>query len=163
VRTYTCACGDSYTEKIAATGHNYADGICTKCGAADPNYNGGESGGGNETGVSNETTWTDGVSYTFDWVENEYVKPTGEFIAYNGWQRTPYLYCEGASRIDFPYTNSQMANYSALYDADKQFVSNFTPNVTGHSGYVDIPEGVAYFVISKPSNAVMNFTATPRA
>ena len=38
VRTYTCSCGDSYTETIEATGHNYSNGSCTKCGAADPDY-----------------------------------------------------------------------------------------------------------------------------
>lgn len=36
VRTYTCSCGDSYTETIAATGHHYVDGVCANCGAADP-------------------------------------------------------------------------------------------------------------------------------
>ena len=39
VRTYTCAlCGDTYTESIPATGHSYANGSCTSCGAADPDY-----------------------------------------------------------------------------------------------------------------------------
>lgn len=37
VRTYTCSCGHSYTESIPATGHNYVDGVCSVCGAADPN------------------------------------------------------------------------------------------------------------------------------
>ena len=37
VRTYTCSCGDSYTETIDATGHNYTDSItkqptCTETG-----------------------------------------------------------------------------------------------------------------------------------
>ena len=33
--TYTCLlCGDSYTgDKVAATGHNYVDNTCTRCGA----------------------------------------------------------------------------------------------------------------------------------
>lgn len=32
--TYTCACGDTYTaDEVAATGHSYADGICSVCGA----------------------------------------------------------------------------------------------------------------------------------
>ena len=46
VRTYTCSCGHSYTEAIPATGHNYVDGTCTNCGAADPNAGtgGGDSG-----------------------------------------------------------------------------------------------------------------------
>ena len=40
VKTYTCACGDSYTEEIPATGHSYVNGVCTVCGAADPDYDG---------------------------------------------------------------------------------------------------------------------------
>lgn len=38
VRTYTCSCGNSYTEVIPTTGHNYVDGVCTVCGTADPDY-----------------------------------------------------------------------------------------------------------------------------
>ena len=38
VKTYTCRCGDSYTESIPTVDHNYVDGKCTACGAADPNY-----------------------------------------------------------------------------------------------------------------------------
>lgn len=37
-KTYTCVCGDSYTETIPAKGHNYKDGECTDCGDKDPNY-----------------------------------------------------------------------------------------------------------------------------
>ena len=37
VKTYTCSkCSYSYTEAISATGHSYASGKCTACGAADP-------------------------------------------------------------------------------------------------------------------------------
>jgi hypothetical protein len=36
---HTCPCGDSYKDTyVSATGHTYADGVCTVCGAADPNY-----------------------------------------------------------------------------------------------------------------------------
>ena len=35
--THTCACGDSYTDSSTdAVGHNYKAGICTICGALDP-------------------------------------------------------------------------------------------------------------------------------
>ena len=35
--THTCACGDSYTDSYTdAAGHNYKAGICTICGALDP-------------------------------------------------------------------------------------------------------------------------------
>ena len=36
--TYTCDCGDSYTETIPAAGHDFVDGFCTNCGADDPDY-----------------------------------------------------------------------------------------------------------------------------
>ena len=36
---YTCACGDSFTsDYVAALGHNFVEGVCTRCGMADPNY-----------------------------------------------------------------------------------------------------------------------------
>lgn len=39
VKTYTCECGkDSYTEEIPVIPHNYVDGACSVCGAADPDY-----------------------------------------------------------------------------------------------------------------------------
>ena len=34
--TYTCTCGDSYTEPIAMIPHNYVDGVCTMCGTPEP-------------------------------------------------------------------------------------------------------------------------------
>ena len=37
-KTYTCDCGDSYTENIPAKGHNYVNGECTECGEKDPNH-----------------------------------------------------------------------------------------------------------------------------
>ena len=36
--THTCACGDSYVDTyVNALGHNYVGGVCTRCGAKDPN------------------------------------------------------------------------------------------------------------------------------
>lgn len=39
---YTCEnCGDTYfADTVSATGHQYEKGICTKCGASDPDYSG---------------------------------------------------------------------------------------------------------------------------
>lgn len=36
IRTFTCSCGDSYTEVEAALGHNFVDGVCARCGEKDP-------------------------------------------------------------------------------------------------------------------------------
>lgn len=41
VRTYACTCGHSYTQAIPATGHSYVNGVCTRCGKSDPNYDAG--------------------------------------------------------------------------------------------------------------------------
>ncbi|MBQ8413638.1 MAG: hypothetical protein IJX58_00125 [Clostridia bacterium] len=37
--TYTCECGDSYTETVAAKGHSFVDGFCVDCGIDDSSYN----------------------------------------------------------------------------------------------------------------------------
>ena len=37
--THTCACGDSYVDNYTdRLGHDYVNGICSRCGEADPNY-----------------------------------------------------------------------------------------------------------------------------
>ena len=37
--THTCTCGDSYVADYKdALGHDYKDGVCTRCGAKDPDY-----------------------------------------------------------------------------------------------------------------------------
>ena len=37
--TYTCECGDTYTaDETDALGHSYENGVCTVCGAEDPDY-----------------------------------------------------------------------------------------------------------------------------
>ena len=37
-KVYTCACGETKTEETAALGHTFAEGTCSVCGAADPDY-----------------------------------------------------------------------------------------------------------------------------
>ena len=37
--THTCTCGDSYVDSYTnALGHSYKNGVCTRCGAKNPNY-----------------------------------------------------------------------------------------------------------------------------
>ena len=36
--TYTCNCGHSYKDNYTNGSHNYSNGTCTACGAADPNW-----------------------------------------------------------------------------------------------------------------------------
>lgn len=85
VRTYTCSCGESYTESIPATGHNYVDGVCTVCGAADPDYSP-ESGGDTEDAPMDIDTWD------YEWAAENgtSLENSGweQFTAYTGFQST---------------------------------------------------------------------------
>lgn len=121
---------------------------------------GGESG---ETGVSNESTWTDGVPYTYDAVNNTYIESNGTETAYNGWSSSPYLYCGGASRLVFTVLlDSSMLSvnndYNAFYDENNTFISKFSiagiGNATldgaeiGATKEITIPGNAAYFRVS---------------
>ena len=120
--------------------------------------------GGEETGVSNETTWTDGVAYTYTPVVNVYVETNGSFKDYNGWSRTPYLYCKGATKLrsECVYSSGSITggngNYSAFYDADKNYISSFHVSAGGSEvgNFVDIeiPTNAVYFVVSHKNNVM---------
>lgn len=128
-----------------------------------------------ETGVSNETEWTNGVDYTFTPIMNEYPdRNSGEIKAYDGWVRTPYLYCEGASilRITALVNTSSLNNGNqdnCFYDADKNYVSGFSFNGTigssepGTYTEISIPDNVAYVVVSgtKSNLTVPHIKLTP--
>ena len=47
--TYTCDCGDSYTEAVEAKGHDFVDGFCVNCGIDDPNADNSENPDNGET------------------------------------------------------------------------------------------------------------------
>jgi hypothetical protein len=112
------------------------------------------------TGVSNETMWANGVDYSFESIPNEYSdRNRGEILTYNSWERTPYLYCEGASvlRITALVNTSGLNNGNqdnCFYDSEKNFVSAFSFNgKIGESEpgtYTDIviPDNAAYVIVS---------------
>lgn len=134
VRTYTCSCGHSYTEEIPATGHNYVDGTCTNCGAADP-----DAGTG---GVD----WVSGAEVEFTVIPDEYVaQGTGAFVPEaNGYDRTDYIFCYGAGHIGY---SGEGSNFCAFYDLNKQYISTFSIGM-GTTKYAEIPENAVYFIIS---------------
>lgn len=118
---------------------------------------------GEETGVSNETTWTSGVDYVFEPIPNEYPdKRTGEIKAYDDWSRTPHLYCKGASKLRVTARANTTAlgggvTDNAFYDENKNYVSGFTYEglkSVEPGTYVDIaiPSNAAYFILSGQPN-----------
>ena len=123
-----------------------------------------EQGGGEETGVSNETTWTDRVAYTYNAVENEYVETNGTITPYAKWNRTPYLYCAGAStlRAIVNISTSLMAannSYNCFYDENKNFIclfdySGIDYNTVGAYKDFVVPENAAYFIASHKAGVI---------
>ena len=117
--------------------------------------------GGEETGVSNETTWTSGVAYAFEPIGGSYPdKNTGVITDYSNWYRSPYLYCAGASTLRGVVVEQSGAltgtNDNAFYDADKNYVApveTFTFKSLNNAEVgtyhdIPIPENAAYFIVS---------------
>lgn len=110
------------------------------------------------------TEWTDGVPYEYALVENEYVGANG-FKPYNGWSRTPYLPCRGASSITLSFSDgsNQLPGgaYSVWYDSDKTMISEFNPSP---SNFSNIPENACYLIISQDHTVMTNIASiTPHA
>ena len=110
------------------------------------------------------TEWTDGVPYEYTLVENEYVNING-FKSYNGWSRTTYLPCRGASSITLSFSDGSdglpAGSYSAWYDADKTMISTFNPTTLNFS---NIPENTCYLIISQDHAVMTNISSiTPHA
>lgn len=109
---------------------------------------GGSGGGGASEGVSNETTYTEGVAYTFDWIEKTAIS-SGAETSNNGKKATPYLYCAGVAGLLIDVTVSwSSGNYSAWYDKDKNYISSFQGTRTAGVSLFKTPVNAAYFRIS---------------
>lgn len=123
-----------------------------------------DSGGGEVTDGSNESTWTDGIAYVFEPVHNEYVDSDGAFVTYDGWNRTPYLYCKEAKvlRVVVNGATSMLGvnnQYNAFYDANKNFVGAFNysgidGNTVGAYKDIEVPADAAYFVASHKAGVI---------
>lgn len=131
---------------------------------------GGDDSGGNNTGVSDETTWTDGVPYTFNMVEGEFVRKTGEIKTDAAWNRTPYLYCKGAAKIGVHNPFATSTGYNCFYTEDKMFLSSFNVTATSTAGSqkdTTVPDGAAYFILSYDASGGNNtgqpYSVTPYA
>lgn len=110
--------------------------------------------------------WFDGIAYTdLDIVENEYVRSgNGEFLPYNGWSRTGFVYCEGASSITFPpiaESGNNPVTSNAFYSekSTDTRLSNMTLSRT-ESTTVAVPSTAKYFAISSDTTALNDCIST---
>lgn len=116
--------------------------------------------------VSDMTHWADGVAYSnLDVVANQYVRNSdGAIVNYNGWDRTGYVYCQGASTITFnPFqTTTGVVDSGSNYF----FASDYSPisafKITLSSGgntikQISVPSNAVYFAISQESAVLANY------
>lgn len=106
---------------------------------------------------SDMNQWMDGVPYTdLTVVQNSYVaEANGAIRAYNGWNRTGYVPCNGASAITFPAMpqNQYTPTSNWFYDENNTPVSQFTLSKTEEKT-VSVPGTAHYFIISSESAAL---------
>lgn len=121
----------------------------------------------NTQSSSESTNWTNEVPYKITPINSEYInKDNGEVVQYEGWARTDYLGCYGASKIKIVWTRS--STYGAFYDINKQFIFNFNSCINQDESVaativLNVPENAGYFRASNSANALTNATITPYA
>ena len=127
------------------------------CGAGGSSEGGNP--GGSEGGNPGDTGgWTSGVAYNLTNIENSYVTKTGEITPFDGWNRTDYTNCAGASRITVSNVTSS-SGYNCFYDLNKNFISCFdtAANILNE---IEIPSNACYFMLSSSDN-YSNITVIP--
>lgn len=104
-----------------------------------------------DVGRSDMNGWTDGVPYSdLDIVQNAYVVANdGTFTAYNGWDRTGYVPCDGVVNLIVPQfkNDSDQAKHSWFYDDTKTPISRMATSVSDMK-VIAVPSNAHYFVLS---------------
>ena len=172
--TYTCACGDTYTDdEVAATGHSYKYDICSACGEVDPAY-------ASVTHRINFSIWetfdketyADGAVveynniFTFIYSKNSKVdgssKSWDDFagtLRFSFGTKTPtgkvpnkgaiQITADGAYTIKLWYVAGGDGRYFALLDAEGNVLSETTKETTKNGqGYAElvIPAAGTYYL-----------------
>lgn len=110
------------------------------------------------SGKSDMDGWTDGVAYTdLEIVQNEYARASdGSIQSYNGWNRTGYVPCDGASSLivpPMPQEESGRVMSNWFYDENHNPVNGFTLSRT-ESTTVTVPATAKYFIVSSNAAAL---------
>lgn len=94
---------------------------------------------------------------TFNTVKNSYPdRSTGDFVAYNNWDRTDYIPVNGGEKI---YVNNiYVTNDNCFYDSSKSYISGFTIPI-GSPAVIKVPDNAAFMVCSNSSVANRFFKA----
>lgn len=112
--------------------------------------------------------WSDGVMYTdIEVVENSYLDD-GVIKSYNGWDRTGYIPCHGASTIVFEaadVANVLNQRYNGFFDENKSYIQSMG-RVSASGATITVPSNAHYFGFSGEDTKVAAFISagfTPHA
>ena len=119
---------------------------------------------GTSKGKSNMDGWTDGVPYTdLTIYKNSYYNSSGHSSGYNGWNRTGYVPCDGASTITFPAatgaSQADLTNWSHWFDASNNSVGKIILSPT-HDVTVSVPSTAVSFGLSTINTVLENIINT---
>ena len=112
--------------------------------------------------------WSDGVPYSFEWIENKYISnTTGGESNYNGWNASPFLNCAGAGHLLIHNGYAKSTGYNGWYDENQTWIDKFTVNgqtVAGVNQTIEVPSNASYFRVSYDTNGSTGdrtYTITP--
>ena len=112
--------------------------------------------------------WSDGVPYSFEWIENKYISnTTGGESNYNGWNASPFLNCAGAGHLLIHNGYAKSTGYNGWYDENQTWIDKFTVNgqtTAGVNQTIEVPSNASYFRVSYDTNGSTGdrtYTITP--
>ena len=153
-KTYTCGCGDSYTEEIPAMGHNFVDGECERCHEKDP------------CSESHTDENGDGIcdicGHEHQWVENEDVL---EWVRYNpygraGWTKNVNTYEATFSADKTDATKSSSIDFDIEVQQDVECTYSFTCPYLYKTDFMYYDSASAYLYDLDDSGSTISETRT---
>lgn len=155
-KTYTCGCGDSYTEEISATGHHYVDGECERCHEKD-------SCSESHTD-ENEDGICDICGHEHQWVENEDVLEWVRYNPYNrgGWTKNGNTYEASFSADKTDATKSASIDFDIEVPNDVECTYSFTCPYLYKTDFMYYDNAWAFLYDLDDSGNTINTTSNPR-
>lgn len=107
--------------------------------------------------------WMTGVPYTnIVLIPNQYYTISGGIVNYEGWSRTEYIPCHGASRIVCPIVTglSTISDYGAFFDENYKPISGPGVRFRISGSYATtntVPSNAWYFGFSQSTAIMQNY------
>lgn len=125
-----CRCGDAYAQEIPAFGHDYVDGICAVCNAADPNVFTGATG-----------------YYNVKWVQKPGHYVMGVLTQGEGFYNTGLIDAGSATKLYFKWPGLGQ-QYVSYFDGDGNYLSQSAGVWSSGRRAFSLPSNAEYAAVS---------------